>query len=222
MENNERKPVIFSGIQPSGMLTLGNYLGALKNWRDMQDEFDSYNMIADLHAVTVRRPASELRSYIYSTAALLLAMGIDPEKSTVFIQSHVAAHSMLQWILSCYTQFGELARMTQFKDKSVKHADNVNAGLFTYPVLMAADILLYPQDQSFRPHMSFWFAYGDGDTLQPSREYLTPAERWPLRPDGRMTHYSFERSCRGILPATSATCGPIRSGTRPWTSGTRS
>ncbi len=144
MENEKKK--VLSCIQPSGMLTLGNYLGALKNWKNMVEEFDCTFAVADLHAITVRQEPAKLRAQIYSTAALLLALGIDPEKNTLFIQSHVAAHSQLSWILSCYTQFGELSRMTQFKEKSLKHADNVNAGLFTYPVLMAADILLYKPD----------------------------------------------------------------------------
>ena len=128
------------------MLTLGNYLGALKNWVAMQEEFDCTYAVADLHAITVRQEPAKLRSQIYSTYALLLALGIDPEKHTVFIQSHVPEHSALSWLLSCNTQFGEMARMTQFKDKSAKHPENVNVGLFSYPVLMAADILLYKPD----------------------------------------------------------------------------
>ena len=145
MENIEKKKVL-SCIQPSGMLTLGNYLGALKNWINMQDEFDCTFAVADLHAITVRQEPAKLRSQIYSTFAIMLALGLDPEKSTLFIQSHVAAHSQLSWLLSCYTQFGEMSRMTQFKDKSAKHSDNVNVGLFAYPALMAADILLYKPD----------------------------------------------------------------------------
>ena len=144
MENEKKK--VLSCIQPSGMLTLGNYLGALKNWKNMQEEFDCTFAVADLHAITVRQDPAKLRAQIYSTAALLLALGINPEENTLFVQSHVPAHSQLSWILSCYTQFGELSRMTQFKEKSLRHADNVNAGLFTYPVLMAADILLYKPD----------------------------------------------------------------------------
>ncbi len=144
METQKKK--VLSCIQPSGMLTLGNYLGALKNWKNMQEEFDCTFAVADLHAITVRQEPAKLRQQIYSTAALLLALGINPEENTLFVQSHVAAHSQLSWILSCYTQFGELSRMTQFKEKSLRHADNVNAGLFTYPVLMAADILLYKPD----------------------------------------------------------------------------
>lgn len=147
MENNQSpKKRALSFIQSSGMFTLGNYLGALKNWNKMQDEFDCIFGIADLHSITVRQDPSELRKQIYSAAAMLLSIGLDPQKSVIFMQSHVAAHSQLAWILDCYTQFGELSRMTQFKDKSQKHADNVNAGLFTYPVLMAADILLYKPD----------------------------------------------------------------------------
>lgn len=143
MENENQKKLIYSAIQPSGMLTLGNYLGALRNWVRLQEEYDCIYTVADLHAITVRQQTAAFRKQILETYALLIAVGVDPEKSLLFIQSHVAAHSQLSWILSCYTQFGELSRMTQFKDKSAKHADNVNAGLFTYPSLMAADILLY-------------------------------------------------------------------------------
>lgn len=146
MENENQKKLIYSAIQPSGMLTLGNYLGALRNWVRLQEEYDCIYTVADLHAITVRQQTAAFRKQILETYALLIAVGVDPEKSLLFIQSHVAAHSQLSWILSCYTQFGELSRMTQFKDKSAKHADNVNAGLFTYPSLMAADILLYRAD----------------------------------------------------------------------------
>jgi tryptophanyl-tRNA synthetase len=128
------------------MLTLGNYLGALKNWIKMQEEFDCTFAVADLHAITVRQEPAKLRAQIHSTYALLLALGIDPEKHTLFIQSHVPEHACLSWLLSCNTQFGEMSRMTQFKDKSAKHANNINVGLFSYPVLMAADILLYKPD----------------------------------------------------------------------------
>lgn len=140
------KKKVLSCIQPSGMLTLGNYLGALKNWVAMQDEFDCTFAVADLHAITVRQEPSALRSQIYSTYALLLALGLSTEKNTIFIQSHVPEHANLSWLLSCHTQFGEMSRMTQFKDKSLKHPENVNVGLFSYPVLMAADILLYKPD----------------------------------------------------------------------------
>ena len=146
MENENQKKLIYSAIQPSGMLTLGNYLGALRNWVRLQEEYDCIYTVADLHAITVRQQTVAFRKQILETYALLIAVGVNPEKSLLFIQSHVAAHSQLAWILSCYTQFGELSRMTQFKDKSAKHADNVNAGLFTYPSLMAADILLYRAD----------------------------------------------------------------------------
>ncbi len=142
---NEKK-VILSGIQPTGVFTLGNYIGAIKNWGKMQDEYHCAYFIADLHSLTIRQDPAVLRKQSLDAFALLLACGIDPEKSLVFIQSHVPAHAELSWVLSCYTQFGELSRMTQFKDKSAKHADNVNAGLFTYPALMAADILLYQAD----------------------------------------------------------------------------
>ncbi len=147
-ENTETitKKKVLSCIQPSGMLTLGNYLGALKNWVSMQDEFDCTFAVADLHAITVRQEPAKLRAQIYSTYALLLALGIDPKRNTVFIQSHVPQHAQLAWLLSCNTQFGEMSRMTQFKDKSAKHQTNVNVGLFSYPVLMAADILLYKPD----------------------------------------------------------------------------
>ena len=146
MSEMDNKKKVLSCIQPSGMLTLGNYLGALKNWVNMQNEFDCTFAVADLHAITVRQEPAKLRSQIYSTYALLLALGIDPEKNTLFIQSHVPEHAGLAWLLSCNTQFGEMSRMTQFKDKSAKHANNVNVGLFSYPVLMAADILLYKPD----------------------------------------------------------------------------
>ncbi len=147
MEQNNKKRV-YSAIQPSGMLTLGNYLGALKNWVAMaeNEELDTMYMVADLHAITVRQEPAKLREQVRSTFALLLAIGLDPEKSILAVQSQIPEHSQLAWLLNCYTQFGELSRMTQFKDKSAKHADNVNAGLFTYPTLMAADILLYQTD----------------------------------------------------------------------------
>ena len=143
---SEKKKVIFSAIQPSGTITLGNYLGALRNWVKLQDDYNCIFAVADLHAITVRQDPKAFRQNILEAYALLLACGIDTEKSPFFIQSHVHTHAELAWILNCYTQFGELSRMTQFKDKSLKHADNVNAGLFTYPSLMAADILLYQAD----------------------------------------------------------------------------
>ena len=142
----EKKKVIFSAIQPSGTITLGNYLGALRNWIGLQDEYDCIFALADLHTITVRQDPAKFRHNALEAYALLLACGIDVEKSLFFIQSHVHTHAELAWILNCYTQFGELSRMTQFKDKSAKHADNINAGLFTYPVLMAADILLFQAD----------------------------------------------------------------------------
>ncbi len=146
MDTPEKKKVIFSAIQPSGTITLGNYLGALRNWVKLQDDYHCIFAVADLHAVTVRQEPKNFRQNILNAYALLLACGIDTEKSLFFIQSHVHTHAELAWLLDCYTQFGELSRMTQFKDKSLKHADNVNAGLFTYPSLMAADILLYQAD----------------------------------------------------------------------------
>ena len=144
MQND--KKIVLSCIQPSGMLTLGNYLGALINWEKMQENNDCLFAVADLHAITVRKKKKKLREQIKSTFALLLSIGLDPEKSIIFLQSMVPQHAQLAWLLNCYTQFGELQRMTQFKDKSAKHADNINAGLFTYPTLMAADILLYQAD----------------------------------------------------------------------------
>lgn len=141
-----RKPVIFSAIQPTGIMTLGNYLGAIKNWVDLQDQFDCIYSVANLHAITVRQDPAKLKKSTLEIYALVMACGVDPKKSLFFIQSHVPAHAELAWVLNCYTQFGELSRMTQFKDKSARYADNINAGLFTYPSLMAADILLYQAD----------------------------------------------------------------------------
>ncbi len=140
------KKVIFSAVQPSGALTLGNYLGAVKNWIDFQDKYKCIFALADLHTITVRQNPEEFHKNTIELYALFLACGVDPDKSTFFIQSHVHTHSELAWILNCYTQFGELSRMTQFKDKSRKYSGNINVGLFTYPSLMAADILLYNAD----------------------------------------------------------------------------
>ena len=142
-EQSARRRVILSGIQPTGTFTLGNYIGAVRNWAKLQDDFDCLYMVADLHALTVRQEPAALRRHTREAAAMLLAAGIDPAQSILFVQSHVPAHTQLNWILCCNAQFGELSRMTQFKDKSAKHPDNVNGGLFTYPALMAADILLY-------------------------------------------------------------------------------
>ncbi len=142
----ERKKRIFSGIQPSGDLTLGSYMGAIKNWVALQDEYDCLYCIVDMHAITVRQVPADLRRRSLEQLAQYIACGLDPEKNIMFIQSHVPQHAELAWVLGCYTQFGELSRMTQFKDKSQKHADNITSGLFTYPVLMAADILLYQAD----------------------------------------------------------------------------
>lgn len=142
----DEKKTIFSGVQPSGELTLGSYLGALKNWVELSDEYNCYYCIVDMHAITARQEPALLRRRAIEQLAQYIACGLDPEKNTIFIQSHVSAHAELAWILNCYTMFGELSRMTQFKDKSAKNADNINAGLFTYPALMAADILLYQTD----------------------------------------------------------------------------
>ena len=138
-----KKEVIFSGIQPSGVLTIGNYIGALRHFSELQDAYDCIYCIVDEHAITVRQNPADLRRRCLELAAIYLASGLDPDKCLIYCQSHVSAHAELAWILNCFTYMGELNRMTQFKDKSAKHADNINAGLFTYPVLMAADILLY-------------------------------------------------------------------------------
>jgi tryptophanyl-tRNA synthetase len=140
------KKVMLSGIKPTGDLTLGSYLGAIKNWAERAEQFDCYYFMADLHALTTRNNPADLRRRTLEQLAQYVACGLDPKKNTLFIQSHVPAHAELGWILNCYTMFGELSRMTQFKDKSAKNADNINGGLFTYPSLMAADILLYQPD----------------------------------------------------------------------------
>ncbi|MCQ2452412.1 MAG: tryptophan--tRNA ligase [Oscillospiraceae bacterium] len=142
----DTKPIIFSGIQPSGDLTLGSYIGAIKNWVELAEDYNCYYCIVDMHAITARQVPAELRKRTVDQLAQYIACGLDPQKNTIFIQSHVPAHAELGWILNCYTMYGELSRMTQFKDKSAKNADNINAGLFDYPVLMAADILLYQAD----------------------------------------------------------------------------
>ena len=142
----DAKKRIFSGIQPTGNLTLGNYIGALRNFKLLEDEYDCLYSIVDLHAITIRQDPAQLRKACLRTLAIFLASGLDPEKNIIFFQSHVHEHAELAWILDCYTYMGELSRMTQFKDKSRKHADNINCGLFAYPVLMAADILLYQAD----------------------------------------------------------------------------
>ena len=144
--NTPAKKRIFSGIQPSGELTLGSYMGAIKNWAERDEEFDNYYFMADMHSITVRQDPAALRRRSVNQLAQYIACGLDPNKSIMFIQSHVPQHAELSWVLGCYTQFGELSRMTQFKDKAAKHADNITAGLFTYPVLMAADILVYQAD----------------------------------------------------------------------------
>ena len=142
----EPKKVMLSGIKPSGDLTLGSYLGAIRNWKARAAEYDCYYFMADMHAITVRQNPADLRRWTMEQLAQYIACGLDPEKNTLFIQSHVHQHAELGWVLNCYAMFGELSRMTQFKDKSAKNADNINGGLFTYPALMAADILLYQPD----------------------------------------------------------------------------
>lgn len=144
--SEEKKKVIYSAMQPSGIPSLGNYIGALKNWKDLQDDYNCLFGVANMHAITVRQDPTELRKRTRDLAALFLSIGLDPEKHIIYVQSDVKAHAELAWILNCYTYMGELNRMTQFKDKSAKHADNINAGLYTYPVLMAGDILLYQSD----------------------------------------------------------------------------
>lgn len=143
---SDEKKIIFSGMQPSGLITLGNYLGALNNWRKMQDDYNCLYCIVDMHAITIRQDPVKLRKQAKELLLQYLAVGLDPQKSILYYQSHVSQHAELGWILNCYTYMGELNRMTQFKEKSLSHADNINAGLFTYPVLMAADILLYQTD----------------------------------------------------------------------------
>lgn len=142
----EKKKIIFSGVQPSGNLTLGNYLGAIKNWVGMQKDYNCIYAMMDLHTITVRQTPADIRRRTLEVLALYIACGIDPKETVLFIQSQNPAHAELAWVLNCYTYMGELQRMTQFKDKSSRHAENINAGLFTYPVLMAADILLYGTD----------------------------------------------------------------------------
>ena len=147
MDNaTEKKKVMLSGIKPTGDLTLGSYLGAIKNWAERAEQYDCYYFMADLHALTTRNNPADLRRRTREQLAQYVACGLDPEKNTLFLQSHVHEHAELGWVLNCYTMFGELSRMTQFKDKSAKNADNINGGLFTYPALMAADILLYQPD----------------------------------------------------------------------------
>ncbi len=145
-QTEQKKKIIYSGIQPSGILTIGNYIGALRNFKLLEDEYDCFYAIVDMHAITLRQDAAQLRRRTIELAALYIASGLDPDKSLIYCQSHVPAHAELAWILNCFTYMGELQRMTQFKDKSAKHEENINAGLFTYPVLMAADILLYQSD----------------------------------------------------------------------------
>lgn len=140
------KKILFSGMQATGNLTLGNYLGALKNWVNIADEYETFYSVVDMHSITVRQDPAELRKRARTLLTLYIAAGLDPEKNCIYYQSHVTGHAELAWILNCYTYMGELSRMTQFKDKSSKHSDNINSGLFTYPVLMAADILLYQSD----------------------------------------------------------------------------
>ena len=146
VEEAAKKKVMLSGIQPSGDLHLGNYLGAIQNWAELADDFECYYFMADMHTITVRQTPADLRRRTLEQLAQYIACGLDPSKNTLFIQSHISAHAELSWVLSCYTMYGELSRMTQFKDKSSKNTENINCGLFSYPSLMAADILLYQPD----------------------------------------------------------------------------
>ena len=202
MEEAAHKKIIFSGIQPSGDLTLGSYMGAIKNWVALSDEYECYYCIVDMHAITVRQVPADLRRRALSQLAQYIACGLDPKKNTLFIQSHVPAHAQLGWVLDCYTMFGELSRMTQFKDKSSKNADNINAGLFTYPALMAADILMYrphgvPVGEDQLPHMEltreiarrFNYLYG-GNFFPEPQAMLTPAAKCPGL-DGRKMSKSY-------------------------------
>lgn len=172
------KPIVLSGVQPSGELSIGNYLGALRQWEQMQDDYDCQYCVVDLHAITVRQDPKALHEATLDALAICLAVGVDPKKSTLFVQSHVPEHAQLGWLLNCYTQMGELSRMTQFKDKSQRHANDVNVGLFGYPVLMAADILLYgahqvPVGSDQKQHLElardiatrFNNIYGDGESI---------------------------------------------------------
>lgn len=172
------KPIVLSGVQPSGELSIGNYLGALRQWEQMQDDYDCQYCVVDLHAITVRQDPKALYEATLDALAICLAVGVDPKKSTLFVQSHVPEHAQLGWLLNCYTQMGELSRMTQFKDKSQRHANDVNVGLFGYPVLMAADILLYgahqvPVGSDQKQHLElardiatrFNNIYGNGDAI---------------------------------------------------------
>ena len=197
------KKRVFSGVQPSGNLTIGNYLGAIKNFTRFSEEYKTFYCVVDLHAITVRQVPAELRKRTYETLALYMACGLDEKKNTLFVQSHVPAHAELGWILDCYTMFGELSRMTQFKDKSAKNADNINAGLFTYPALMAGDILLYQPDlvpvgedqkqhdgrRQIQPGFPLLFAIyhisSPRSKYAPRSPYGTGIPYWVLRQTGR-------------------------------------
>ena len=183
MEQQAAKKVMLSGIKPSGDLTLGSYLGAIKNWAARAEEYDCYYFMADLHSITVRQNPADLRRRTLEQLAQYIACGLDPEKNTLFIQSHVHQHAELGWVLNCYSMFGELSRMTQFKDKSAKNAANINGGLFTYPALMAADILLYnahyvPVGQDQKQHcelardIAIRFNNAMGDTFVVPEPYI--------------------------------------------------
>ena len=185
------KKTLFSGMQATGNLTLGNYLGALKNWVSISDEYNCFYSVVDLHSITVRQDPATLRKRARTLLTLYIAAGLDPVKNCIYYQSHVSAHAELAWILDCFTYMGELSRMTQFKDKAARHADNINAGLFTYPVLMAADILLYQADVvpvvSASTRCSIWRSPGispSGSTLFTARCSPSPrpiSARWGPR-----------------------------------------
>jgi tryptophanyl-tRNA synthetase len=185
----ERKPVVLSGIQPSGQLMIGNYLGALKAWRAMQDDYECFYMLVDLHAITVYQKPADLRKRCLEFLALYMACGIDPDRNTIFIQSHVPQHAELAWILNCITPLGQLQRMTQFKDKSRKHEKNLNAGLLNYPVLMAADILLYnadfvPVGEDQKQHLELTRDLAQKFNGMYSETFTVPDPLIPKRSDG--------------------------------------
>ena len=193
---DQSKKRIFSGIQPSGELTLGSYMGAIKKWVELQDEYDCLYCIVDMHAITVRQDPATLRRRSVNQLAQYIACGLDPQKNIMFIQSHVPQHAELSWILGCYTQFGELSRMTQFKAKAAQHADNITAGLFTYPVLMAADILLYQADlvpvgEDQRQHVELTRDIASASTAFTATPLCCPR---PLSPR------SVRGSCRWTIP----------------------
>jgi tryptophanyl-tRNA synthetase len=213
MGESIEKRVIFSGIQPSGVFTIGNYIGAIRNWVKLQDRYLCYYCVVDLHAITVRQDPAALRKRSLESLALLIACGLDPDRNIMYLQSHVPAHCELMWMLNCFTYVGELGRMTQFKEKSRRHADNINAGLFTYPVLMAADILLYQTDlvpvgSDQKQHLEMArdiavrFNNAYGDTFRVPAPYISPdaARVMSLQdPSAKMSKSDDENSYISLL-----------------------